>query len=203
MTPLGTLIFSVIGALAVAGVAAVIWWAMRDAQALTQSLQRDGWTVERPSGGVRKWSARRDRLGLAVSIEVTTAGVQEKSVWTHVRLAADTGSDDVLVERRTLAFLAADGLAARALGFEPPPRWHGGSPAFVADYTVYACDDSAAARWLSEANQHAILEYNRKAVRMVNVRFFNGAIEARWAAEPRDAAQLEGVVALLGQLRRR
>ena len=202
MTPLGTLIFSVIGALFVAAVGAAVWWGVRSASAVTAALQRDGWTIERPQHGATNWIARRVKAGIAASVEVTATGVQEKTVWTRVRMAADTGADDVLVERKMPGFLAADGAVAAAFGFKPPPRWDRGSPAFAADYNAYAASEGAAARWLSPANQSAIVDYNHTAPRKVSVRFFEDALEARWAQEPQDAAQIEGVVALLDRLRR-
>ena len=201
MTPLGTLIFSVIGALIVAGVGALIWRATRDNSAMIQTLHRDGWVVEAESG-TTQWRARRARQGLTARIEVTASGVHNKTVWTSVRVATDTGTDDVLAERKMPGFLAADGVVAAAVGFKPPPRWSGGTPAFAADYNAYASSDDAAARWLPEANQKAILEYNHNAPRKIAVRFFDGSIEGRWAQAPQDAEQLENVVTLLEQLRR-
>ena len=201
MTPLGTLIFSLIGALIVAGVGALIWRATRDNNNMMQTLQRDGWTME-TQRGTTQWLARRARQGIAASIEVTASGVHNKTVWTSVRVATDTGADDVLVERKMPGFLASDGAVAAALGFKPPPRWGGGRPAFMEDYNAYASSDGAAARWLPEANQNAIHEFNN-ASRKIPVRFFDGYIEGRWAQAPQDAAQLESVLILLERLRRR
>ncbi len=203
MTPLGSLIFGAIGLLFVALVGAAIWWALRGANVMTDALARDGWMVEKP-GGLVRWSARRVKNGVAANIEVkATGGTQSgRSVSTHVTVATDTGADDVLVERKAPGFLAADGMLAAAMGFTPPPRWEGGSPAFNADYNAYASSAEAAARRLPPANQIAIIDYNSKAPQRVNVRFYNGTIEARWAAEPQNAKQLEGVVAMIGQLRR-
>lgn len=202
MTPLGTLIFGVIGALFVAAVGAAIWWAMRGATAMTDALRRDGWAIEKPQYGNTKWIARRTKSGVAARVEVTASGIEIKTVSTSVRMTADTGADDVLVERKLLGFLAADGALATATGFKPPPRWNGGSPAFMADYNAYASSDGAAARWLSPANQSAIIHYNKTAPRKVSVRFFENAIEARWGQEPQNAEQIESVVALLDVLRR-
>lgn len=202
MTPLGTLIFGVIGALFVAAVGAAIWWAMRGANAMNDALQRDGWAIEKPQHGNTKWIARRTKAGVAALVEVTASGIEIKTVWTSVRMTTDTGADDVLVERKSLSFLAADGVLATAAGFKPPPSWNGGSPAFMADYNAYASSASAAARWLSPENQSAIIDYNKTVPRKVAVRFFENSIEARWAQEPRDAAQIEGIVALLDILRR-
>ncbi len=202
MTPLGTLVFGVIGALFVAAVGAAIWWAMRGANAMNDALRRDGWAIEKPQHGSVKWIARRTKAGVATHVEVTASGLEIKTVWTSVRMTTDTGTDDVLVERRSLGFLAADGTLAAATGFKPPPDWKGGSPAFMADYNAYASSDSAAARWLSPANQSAIMDYNKTAPRKVAVRFFENSIEARWAREPQNAQQIEGIVALLDLLRR-
>ncbi len=202
MTPLGDLIFSVIGVLIVAGVGAAIWFAMRSANIMTDALRRDGWAIEKPQRGNTKWIARRTKAGVAARVEVTASGIEIKTVWTRVHMATDTGADDVLVERKSLGFLAADGALAAATGFKPPPSWNGGSPAFMADYNAYASSDGAAARWLSPANQSAIIDYNKTAPRKVAVRFFENSIEARWAQEPQNAAQIESVVALLDVLRR-
>lgn len=203
MTPLGTLIFSVIGVLFVAAVGAAIWWAMRGANAMTDALRRDGWAIEKPQRGNTKWIARRTRAGVAACVEVTASGIEIKTVWTRVRMTTDTGADDVLVERKSLGFLAADGALATAAGFKPPPGWNGGSPAFMADYNAYASSDGAATRWLSPANQSAIIDYNNTAPRKVAVRYFENAIEARWGQEPQNAEQVESLVALLDALRRR
>lgn len=204
MTPLGTLIFSAIGVLFVAVVGGAIWWVMRADGAMLDALQRDGWTVERPPpGGNVKWRAQRLKAGITARIEVTVQGTHKRSAWTQVRLATDTGADDVLVERKMPGLLAADGALAGAVGFKPPPRWPGGQPAFAEDYNAYASSEAAALRWLSPANQSAIAEFNSIAPRQVAVRFYDGAVEARWAQEPQIAAQLDGVVALLERLRRR
>jgi hypothetical protein len=139
MTPLGSLIFAAIGLLFVALVGAAIWWAMRGDGIMMDALRKDGWAIEKP-GGLVKWTARRARSGMETSVEVrATRGTQSgRSVWTHVRVAVSTGADDVLVERKTPAFLAADGAIAAATGFTPPPRWEGGSLAFHADHAAYA-----------------------------------------------------------------
>ena len=202
MTPLGTFIFSAIGALFVAGVALVIWLALRDAGAMIKALESDGWSIERHPSSRIAWSARRVKAGVATRIEVSTGGGVVKGGRTSVRMDADTGTDDVLVEGKAPGFLAADGALASVVEFKPPPRWSGGSPAFVADYTAYASDENAASRWLSETNQNAIIEYHHTAPRKVPIRFFQGALETHWAGEPRDAAQIEGVVALFERLRR-
>ena len=203
MTPLGTLIFSAIGALFVAGVAAALWWGMRDAGALDDALKRDGWHIERQnSGSTVRRIARRTRAGVAASIEVISSGINTKSVWTHVRVAADTGDGEVLIERKSPGFLAADGMLAAATGFTPPPRWDGAQASLAADHNCYASSESAAQRWLTAANQQAILAYNQAAQQRVSVRVFQGALEARWAREPADRVQLEGILALLESLRR-
>jgi hypothetical protein len=201
MTPLGTLLFSLIGALIVAGVGTLIWRTTRDNSDMQQTLQRDGWAME-TQPGTTQWRARRTRQGIAASIDVTASGVHNKTVWTSVRVATDTRTDDVLVERKLMPLIAADGALAASVGFKPPPRWRGGAPAFVADYNAYASSDDAAARWLPQANQNAILEYNNSVPRKISVRFFDGAIEGRWAEAPQNAAQLEGVLSLLERLRR-
>lgn len=203
MTPLGTLIFSAIGALFVAGVVAAIWWGLRGAGALDEALKREGWTLERQeSGSTLRRIARRTRAGVEASIEVVSSGVKTRSVWTHVRLAANTGEDDVLVERKAPAFMTADGRLAASVGFVPPPRWEGALPGFATEHVAYASSESAAQRWLSEANQNEILAFNLTAPQRVAIRVYQGMVEARWAREPLDAAQIEAVVALLGMLRR-
>ena len=203
MTALGTFIFSVIGALFVAAVGAAIWWAMRGANAMTDTLRRDGWAIEKPQRGNIKWTARRTKAGVAARVEVTASGIEIKTVSTRVRITTDTGADDVLVERKSFGFLAADGALAAATGFKPPPSWNRGLPAFMADYNAYASSDGAAARWLSPANQSAIIDYHNTAPRKVAIRFFENCIEARWGQEPQNAEQIESVVALLDVLRRR
>lgn len=203
MTSLGTLIFGVTGVLFVAGIVALIWLATRDANNMTKVLQSGGWAVERgAAGSATKWSARRVKGGVTTRIDVVAMGVQAKSVWTHVRTEADTGDDDVLVERKAPAFMAADGKLAAVLGFTPPPRWNGATAALNERYNAYASSDRVANRWLSAANQRALLEHHENAPHPVNVRVFGGEIEARWAREPRDATQLEAVVALLESLLR-
>ena len=203
MTPIGTLIFGAIGVLFISGVIAMIWWAMRGNDAMKQALQRDGWTVTQAEpGGAAKWSARREKDHVVATIEVSTSGVRNKSVWTRVRVNAATEAADVLVERSMPGLLASDGAVAGLLGFTPPPRWNGASLALAAGHTAYASSDSAAARWLSEFSQNAIVEFNQGAAHRVSVRFFEGVIEARWAQEPRDATQIESVVVLLHKLRR-
>ena len=203
MTPLGTLVFSAVGVLFVGGVVALIWWAVRGNDAMVDALRRDGWSVTQSQPGtVTKWSARRIRDGVTGDIEVTARGVKNKTVWTRIRVNADTGEADVLVERKMPGFLASDGVLADMLGFKPPPRWNGANSAFAVDHQAYASGDSAAARWLSEINQSAIVDFNQTASHRVSIRFHGGAIEARWAEEPRDAAQIESVVALLHKLRR-
>ena len=203
MTPFGTLVFSAIGVLFAGGVVALIWWAVRGNNAMVDALRRDGWTVTQSQPGAEtKWTARRIKDGVTGDIEVTARGVKNKTVWTRIRVNADTGEADVLVERKMPGFLASDGVLADMLGFKPPPRWDGANPTFAADHQAYASGDSAAARWLSEINQYAIVEFNQTAARRVSIRFYRGAIEARWAREPRDAVHIESVVALLHKLRR-
>ena len=97
--------------------------------------------------------------------------------------------------------MAADGKLAAVFGFTPPPRWNSATPAFNEHYNAYASSDRVANRGLSAANQHVLLEFQEKAPHPVNVRVFEGAIEARWAREPRTAAQLDGVIDLLERLR--
>jgi hypothetical protein len=202
MTDLGTLIFSAIGLLFVAFVGGMIWLALRGSSPVLPALSRDGWKVEKPDRGPVKWSARRVRNGVAVTVEVTSTGMQEQTVWTSVRMTADTGADDVLVTAKVPGFLAADGALSAAIGFKPPPRWSGGSPAFAAEYDAFASDAFAAARWLSASSQDALLEHSR-VHRKVAVRFAEGRIEARWAREPQNPAEVELVVALLDRLGRR
>ena len=203
MTPIGTLIFGAIGVLFISGVIAMICWAMRGNDAMVDTLRRDGWTVTQSQpGAVTKWRARRVKDGVTSDIEVTARGVRNKTVWSSIRMNADTGEADVLVERKMPGFLASDGAMADILGFKLPPRWNGANPTFAVDHQAYASGDSAAARWLSEMNQHAIVEFNQTAAHRVSIRFHDGAIEARWAEEPRDAAHIESVVALLHMLRR-
>lgn len=203
MTSLGTLIFSVIGALFVAGVAAAIWWGMRSASALDDALKREGWQLERQdSGSTVKRIARRSRAGVAASIEVISSGVKTRSVWTHVRVSVETGNDDVLVERKVPAFMAADGVLASSIGFTPPPRWEGAAPAFAADHNCYASSEAAARRWLTAANQQAILDYHEHESQRISIRVYEGTLEARWAREPADVAQINAVLALLELLRR-
>jgi hypothetical protein len=93
-------------------------------------------------------------------------------------------------------------MLAAAAGFTPPPRWEGAPASFAVDHNTYASSDGAARRWLTPAIQQAITEYNQLAAQRVSLRVYQGMVEARWARDPLDVAQINSVLALLELLRR-
>lgn len=201
MTPLGRLIFGVIGLLFIGGIAAAIWWGLSAAGAVRDKLGKDGWKIEPLAGGGNNWIARGTTRGLAATIEVRASGARQRRVQTSVRLPLDTGKADVLVTPRMPGFLASDGALAAALGFAPPPRWAGGTAAFRDACDAFASEEQAALRWLPEASQTALVAYNRGASRPVSIRFFDGAIEARVGDAPESPQQLDALLGLLVALR--
>lgn len=196
MTPLGTILFSILGLLFVGFVGGMVWLAFRDERAIATRLADDGWTIERSPSATVRWRATQN----GATIEVATSGRKNISVWSSVRLPRDTGTDDVIVTRKMPAALALDGALVALFAADLPPRWSEASPDLTSECDVFANDAAAGTRWLSPDNRAAFLAYQRTH-RPLSIRFHAGAIEARWAEAPRDAQQLLDVVALLRALR--
>ncbi len=202
MTPLGKLIFSGIGLLFLAGIALMVRLALRGTDAVRPKLSEKGWTVnDGPSAG--DWTASRTKNGLTTNVAVSHSGVRQRSVWTSLKVSADTAQDDVLVTAKLPGFLAPDGVIAEAFGFKAPPGYAGGSPEFRAAYDVYASDSQAAERWLSGRVERAFLDYARSYGRGPSVRVFGGSIEARWAQSPASSQQVEDAAGLIEIIRAR
>jgi hypothetical protein len=88
MTDLGTLVFSAVGLLFVAFVGAMIWLALRGRSPVTTALSRDGWKVEKPDRAPVKWSARRVRDGVAMTIELTSTGMSRNRGLSPVSISS-------------------------------------------------------------------------------------------------------------------
>lgn len=167
----------------------------------TTGLTRAGWAVAEGSGSVR-WRATRDFGGVIATVTATQTGNRTRSSRTLIEVPSP-GPGAVLVTRKGPAMLAVDGALASAVGFTPPPRWSGGSPAFEAVTDAFATDEATGARWLTPAAQQAVVSALEANGALLGVSREQGRWTAQLGSEIADPAVIDGVVSLLLALRGR
>jgi hypothetical protein len=198
MTRFGTILFTVLGLLFAGGVALMIWLALRGTANVRATLAQTGWTVRDGQSPVR-WTALRTRDGLTTTVEQRQGGVKTLTVWTEVRVPADTRGVEVLITPRAPALLSADGALSSWLGQRTPPKWTGRVPAFGEACDAWATDSAAGERWLTPAAQ-ALLLGATNLRQLVGVHIVEGTITARIAGDLDDPKLVEEVCDLVARL---